>query len=73
MRILSRARILFISTECLSRQSSLVINIVGTDDISRLPRFSDGFDRSMGGGGGLGRSSTTPPCCPVYTPQSVVS
>jgi len=24
--------------ECLSRQSSLVINIVGTDDISRLPR-----------------------------------
>ncbi len=25
--------------ECLSRQPSLVINIVGTDDISRLPRL----------------------------------
>jgi hypothetical protein len=31
--------------ECLSRQSSLVINIVGTDDISRLTRLATGFDR----------------------------
>jgi hypothetical protein len=29
--------------ECLSRQSSLVINIVGTDDISRLPRLVTGL------------------------------
>ncbi len=28
--------------ECLNRQSSLVINIVGTDDISRLPRLASG-------------------------------
>ncbi len=26
------------SNECLSRQPSLIINIVGTDDICRLPR-----------------------------------
>ncbi len=40
--------------ECLSRQPSLVINIVGTDDISRLPRLVTGFTNVgwMGVGGG---------------------
>jgi hypothetical protein len=47
--------------ECLSRQSSLVINIVGTDDISRLPRLVTGLTLTEVWGGGLGRSSTTPP------------
>ncbi len=35
--------------ECLSRQSSLVINIVGTDDISQLPRLGTGLTEVWGG------------------------
>jgi hypothetical protein len=57
--------------ECLSKQSSLVINIVGTDDISRLPRLVMGLTEVGGGGGPV--SQPHPLCCPVYTPQSVVS
>jgi hypothetical protein len=36
---------------CLSRQPSLVINIMGTDDISRLPRLVTGLT-DLGWGGG---------------------
>ncbi len=48
------------SYECLSRQSSLVINIVGTDDISRLPRLATGLTDDVWGGG-VTRRSTLPP------------
>ncbi len=58
--------------ECLSRQSILVVNIVGTDDISRLPHLATGLTDDGRGGGVTGRSQPPPPCCPVYTPQSVV-
>jgi hypothetical protein len=58
--------------ECLSRQSGLVINIVGTDDISLLPRLVTGLTE-VGQGGGGRSANPPPPCCPVYTPQSVVS
>ncbi len=60
--------------ECLSRQSSLVINIVGTDDISRLPRLATGLTDDGWGGGGVDEevNLNPPPRCPVYTPQYVV-
>jgi hypothetical protein len=58
--------------ECLSRQSSLVINIVGTDDISRLPRLATGLTDDGRGGGGGNKEVYPTPRCPVYTPQSVV-
>jgi hypothetical protein len=38
--------------ECLSRQSSLVINIVGANGISRLPRLVTGLTEVGRGGGG---------------------
>ncbi len=47
--------------ECLSRQSSLVINIVGTNSISRLPRLVAGLTEVGRGGGG----QVTPPPPPV--------
>jgi hypothetical protein len=47
------------SHECLSRQSSLVINIVGTDDISRLPRLATGLTDD--GWGGRGDEEVNPP------------
>jgi hypothetical protein len=52
-------------------KSSLVINIVGTDDISLLPRLDTGLTEVGCGGGG--HVNTPLPRCPVYTPQSVVS
>jgi hypothetical protein len=61
--------------ECLSRQSSLVINIVGTENISRLLRLVRGLTGVWrGAGGGVGRAGQPSPTphCPVYTPQSFV-
>jgi hypothetical protein len=51
------------ANECLSRQSSLVINIVGTDEISQLPRLGMGLIEVGWGGGEV---KTPPPRCPVY-------
>ncbi len=51
--------------ECLSRQPSLVINIVGTDDISRLPLLVRVWQ--MLGGGEGGRSTLPPPLSCVHS------
>jgi hypothetical protein len=48
--------------ECLSRQSSLVINIVGTDGISRLPHLVTGLTE-VGRGGGGGQVNPPPLSC----------
>jgi hypothetical protein len=57
--------------ECLSRQSSLVINIVGTDDIGWLPSLATGLtDDGLGGGVSCVHSSVCflqfPPTRPRY-------
>ncbi len=56
-----------LSSECFRRQSSVVINIVDADNMSRLPRLVRGFNRCWVGGVG----QPSPPHCPVYTPQFV--
>ncbi len=53
--------------ECLSRQPSLVINIVGTDDISQLPHLVRVWQ--MLGGGERGRSTLPPPPAVLCTIQ----
>jgi hypothetical protein len=56
-----------ISIECLSRLSSLVINIVGTDDISQLPRLGTGLTEVGWGGEGADQHPPPPPLSCVHS------